>query len=189
MNEWEKQRKKAEVYKDLYPPGTRILLESMGSDPRPVPDGMRGTVSAVDSLGTLHCAFDDGRCLGIIPEEDEFRKLTEEELAEEAELAKIVGFGDECKIRLPDEPVDCSRLGYFDELEDECWNLVKAYAKQFGIEIHPADEDGAAISFDIAKGIQDKIIEEFENAGVKFKFEEQSEEMTTEANTTLLQKL
>ena len=32
---------------------------------------------------TLHCAFDNGRQLGLIPGEDSFRKLTEEELAEE----------------------------------------------------------------------------------------------------------
>lgn len=86
MNEWERQRKRAEIYKESYPPGTRILLERMGNDPCPVPDGTRGTVSAVDSLGTLHCEFDDGRCLGIIPDEDKFRKLTEEELAEEVEV-------------------------------------------------------------------------------------------------------
>lgn len=189
MNEWERQRKKAEFYKESYPPGTRILLERMGNDPCPVPEGTRGTVVSVDSLGTIHCNFDDGRFLGIVPEADEFRKLTAEELAEEAELAKIVDFGDECKIRIPDDPVDCSRLGYFDELEEECWNLVKAYAKQFGIEIQPIDEDGAAISFDIAKGIQDKIIGEFENAGVKFKFEEQSEEINTGTDNAFVQKL
>ncbi len=31
----------------------------------------------------LHCKFDNGRQLGIIPGEDSFRKLTDEELAEE----------------------------------------------------------------------------------------------------------
>ena len=31
----------------------------------------------------IHCAFDNGRQLGIIPGEDSFRKLTAEELAEE----------------------------------------------------------------------------------------------------------
>ncbi len=189
MNEWEKQRRQAEVYKESYPPGTRIVLESMEDDPRPIASGTRGTVSSVDSLGTIHCEFDDGRYLGVIPEKDKFRKLTEEELAEEAELKKIVDFGDGCKIRLPDEPIDCSRVGYFDELEEECWSLVKAYCKQLGIELRPIDEDEAPISFDIAKGIQDKIIEEFENAGVKFKFSEQSEEINTETDTEFVQKL
>ena len=38
-----------------------------------------------DDIGTLHCKFDNGRALGLIPSEDSFRKLTEEELAEEQE--------------------------------------------------------------------------------------------------------
>ena len=44
---------------------------------------MRGTVIAVDDMSTVHCNFDNGRQLGIIPGEDSFRKLTDEELAEE----------------------------------------------------------------------------------------------------------
>jgi hypothetical protein len=40
---------------------------------------------AVDDIGTLHCKFGNGRSLGLIPSEDSFRKLTEEELAEEQE--------------------------------------------------------------------------------------------------------
>ena len=46
---------------------------------------MRGTVSYVDDIGTVHCDFDNGRSLGIVPGEDSFRKLTAEELAEEQE--------------------------------------------------------------------------------------------------------
>ena len=34
-------------------------------------------------MSTVHCKFDNGRQLGIIPGEDSFRKLTDEELAEE----------------------------------------------------------------------------------------------------------
>lgn len=44
---------------------------------------MRGTVRFVDDIGTVHCAFDNGRSLGLCPGEDFFRKLTDEELAEE----------------------------------------------------------------------------------------------------------
>ena len=83
MNDFERLRREAERNKKLYPPGTRILLIEMGNDPRPVESGMRGTVKAVDDIGTIHCAFDNGRMLGIISSEDSFRKLTEEELAEE----------------------------------------------------------------------------------------------------------
>ncbi len=83
MNEWERLHKQAERYKALYPPGTRIMLLSMGNDPCPVENNTRGTVKDVDDIGTLHCSFDNGRSLGIVPGEDSFRKLTNEELAQE----------------------------------------------------------------------------------------------------------
>lgn len=83
MNEWERLSKQAERYKEDYPPGTRIELLSMENDPNPVESGTRGTVKHVDDIGTLHCRFDNGRSLGVVPEEDSFRKLTDEELAEE----------------------------------------------------------------------------------------------------------
>ena len=58
----------------------------MGNDPNPVESGTRGTVRAVDDIGTLHCDFDNGRSLGVVPGEDSFRKLTAEELAEEQDM-------------------------------------------------------------------------------------------------------
>ena len=83
MNEWERQRSRAEYLKKAYPPGTRIVLNSMGDDPRPIESGTRGTVAVVDDIGTVHCNFDNGRRLGLIEGEDDFRTLTAQELAEE----------------------------------------------------------------------------------------------------------
>lgn len=83
MNEWERLHRQAEKYQASYPPGTRIMLLSMGEDPCPVESNTRGTVEAVDDIGTLHCSFDNGRSLGIVPDKDRFRRLTREELAEE----------------------------------------------------------------------------------------------------------
>ena len=80
---------------------------------------------------------------------------------------QVVQFGDECTISIPKEPIDCSKLGYFDELEYDCWDLVKKYCERLGIKIESGD-----ISFDIAKGIQDHIIEQFQEAGVNFNFED-----------------
>ena len=85
MNEWDKLHRMAERYKAESPSGTRIMLLSMGNDIHRVKDNTRGTVIAVDDIGTLHCKFDNGRTLGLIPSEDSFRKLTEDELAEEQE--------------------------------------------------------------------------------------------------------
>ena len=69
MNEWERLHRQAEHYKEAYPPGTRVMLLHMGDDPRPVEDNMRGTVKFVDDIGTVHCAFDNGRSLGMCPGE------------------------------------------------------------------------------------------------------------------------
>ena len=83
MNEYDRLYRQAQRYKELYPKGTRILLLHMGDDPRPIEDDMRGTVMFGDDMSTVHFKFDNGRQLGIIPGEDSFRKLTDEELAEE----------------------------------------------------------------------------------------------------------
>lgn len=83
MNEWERQRRKAEYLKKAYPPGTRIVLNFMSDDPRPIEGGTRGTVKVVDDIGTVHCRFDNGRSLGLIEGKDDFRALTAQELAEE----------------------------------------------------------------------------------------------------------
>ena len=74
-------------------------------------------------------------------------------------MSKYVNFGHACQIKLPEKPINCSRLGYFDELEEECWHLVKQYCATFGIELMPQEDGEAPISFDIAKGIQDYILE------------------------------
>lgn len=67
-----------------YPAGTRICLDCMGDDPRPIPSGTRGTVNAVDDIGTVHCTFDNGRCLGLIIGEDIFHKIEEKDKGAEA---------------------------------------------------------------------------------------------------------
>ena len=64
--------------KDTYPPGTRIELVFMGDDPRPIAQGTRGTVRVVDDMGTVHCNFDNGRSLGLVPGEDVFRAIAKE---------------------------------------------------------------------------------------------------------------
>lgn len=72
-----------EQIQQTYSPGTRLELQHM-EDPQPVPDGTRGTVAYVDDAGTIHMKWDNGRTLGLVPGEDQFRKLTPQELQEEA---------------------------------------------------------------------------------------------------------
>ena len=63
--------------KDTYPPGTRIELDFMGDDPRPIAPGTKETVRIVDDMGTVHCDFDNGRRLGLVPGEDAFHPISE----------------------------------------------------------------------------------------------------------------
>lgn len=64
-----------ESIKRRYLSGTRIVLDRMGDDPRPIDPGAKGTVLHVDDIGTVHCAFDNGRQLGLVPGEDSFHKI------------------------------------------------------------------------------------------------------------------
>ena len=83
MNEFERLRRTADRMKQEYPPGTRLLLLNMEDPWAPVPPGTRGTVAYVDDIGQIGMKWDNGRTLSLVPGEDNFRKLTDGELAEE----------------------------------------------------------------------------------------------------------
>ena len=76
-------RQQVEFTRLSYPPGSRILLYQMTDPYAPVPSGTRGTVRYVDDAGQLGVSWDNGRSLSLIPGEDSFRKLTQQEVAQE----------------------------------------------------------------------------------------------------------
>lgn len=53
MNKFDRKRRLAESVKQMYPPGIRIELICMNDPYSPVPSGTRGTVQAVDDMGTI----------------------------------------------------------------------------------------------------------------------------------------
>ena len=63
--------------KEQFPVGTRIMLDCMGEDPRPILPGTKGTVRIVDDAGTVHRNFDNGRRLGLVYGEDSFHIIHE----------------------------------------------------------------------------------------------------------------
>jgi len=85
---WDRLEKEAKRTKAAYPPGTRVMLLNMNDRLAPVPEGTRGTVKHVDDLGQIHMEWDNGRTLALVPGEDSFRTLTEEELREESGLSE-----------------------------------------------------------------------------------------------------
>ena len=58
--------------------GMRVRMLSMDDD-SPVDEGMEGTIHNIDSLGTLHVKWDDGRSLGVIPGIDNYQLLPPED--------------------------------------------------------------------------------------------------------------
>ena len=76
-------RVQVESTRSCYPPGTRIVLNSMNDPYALVESGTRGTVRYVDDAGQIGVAWDNGRSLSLIPGVDSFRKLTQQEIAQE----------------------------------------------------------------------------------------------------------
>lgn len=64
--------------KEQYPKGTRIQLHSMSGE-ADMPSGLMGTVDFVDDAGQIQMTWDNGRSLALIPGEDEFFIVTEQE--------------------------------------------------------------------------------------------------------------
>ncbi len=57
-----------------YPKGTRVELVKM-DDAKAPPIGTLGTVTTVDSIGTIHVNWDNGSTLGVVLGEDICRKI------------------------------------------------------------------------------------------------------------------
>lgn len=67
-----------ELVKELratYTAGTRVELLSMDDPYRNMEPGLKGTVRAVDDIGTIHIAWDNGCSLGVVYGIDRIRKL------------------------------------------------------------------------------------------------------------------
>ena len=57
-----------------FPRGCRVELLRM-EDPQAPPVGTLGTVKAVDDIGTIHVAWDNGSSLGVVLGVDDCRKV------------------------------------------------------------------------------------------------------------------
>ena len=79
-------RSQVDFTRSSYPPGTRIVLSRMNDPFSPVELGTRGTVRYVDDAGQVGVTWDNGRSLSLIPGEDSFRKLTQQEITQEQSM-------------------------------------------------------------------------------------------------------
>lgn len=76
MNQFPR-RETVERLRKEYPQGTRVELISMNDPYSKLKPGDRGTVSAVDDIGTIFVRWDCGSGLGIAYGEDHVRKITD----------------------------------------------------------------------------------------------------------------
>ena len=68
-------KEKLESLRAQYPKGTRVELVFTSDPYTRLKPGAQGTVNHVDSMGTIHIDWDNGSGLGMVPGEDEVRKL------------------------------------------------------------------------------------------------------------------
>lgn len=78
-----------EQIKKKYPPGTRIQLDHMEGE-RDMPDGLQGVVKHIDDQGQLHMAWQNGRSLALIPNEDQFHIIQPEQQPEDNKIRVLV---------------------------------------------------------------------------------------------------
>lgn len=57
--------------KEKYQPGTKIKVLEI-KDPLPIESGSIGVVDCVDDIGSVHCIFENGRRIAVIPGVDRF---------------------------------------------------------------------------------------------------------------------
>lgn len=57
--------------KRRYKPGMKIRLISMKGEPQ-MPEGLIGIVQFIDDAGQIHCKWENGSSLALVPEEDLF---------------------------------------------------------------------------------------------------------------------
>ena len=77
---FEIRKETLEHIRKQYPAGTRVELIHM-NDPwnTRLHEGCRGTVVAVDDIGTIHVAWDCGSSLGVVYGEDSCKVVTEDD--------------------------------------------------------------------------------------------------------------
>lgn len=70
-------REQVERIKERYPIGTVIEMTGNMDDPyHAIPQGMRGEITDIDDIGTLHTKWQNGSSLGVIVGEESFKVIS-----------------------------------------------------------------------------------------------------------------
>ena len=107
-------KKQVERVREQYPQGTRVELIRM-DDPQAPPVGTRGTVTAVDDIGTIHVKWDTGSSLGIAYGEDQCRVLVGEFTdTVRRQILAVRETGETNMFDVPMVQQIANRLGYYE---------------------------------------------------------------------------
>ena len=71
------KRETVERLRAMYPKGARVELIEMDDPYRDIPPGLRGTVMAVDDIGTVHIRWDNGSSLGAAYGVDRIQRIND----------------------------------------------------------------------------------------------------------------
>lgn len=71
-------RNQVERLRREYPAGTKVELQSMAGETQ-MPSGLTGVVKFVDDIGSIHVSWENGSSLALIPGEDEFQVIQEQQ--------------------------------------------------------------------------------------------------------------
>lgn len=94
-------RREVEALRKRYSKGTRVKLISLEDPYSRLPEGTKGTVDAVDDIGTIHVRWDNGSGLGVAPGVDEIKVIQEisESLKEQILMVRDTGLVNMFDIR------------------------------------------------------------------------------------------
>ena len=83
----EYQYEQAKLIRQHYQPGSKVVLDENMEDPYcEMPAGLTGIVDSVDDLGQIHCHWENGSSLALIPGVDHFHQdMTQEPGIESSE--------------------------------------------------------------------------------------------------------
>jgi len=103
-----------EDLRERYPEGTRVELVRM-DDAQAPPVGTKGTVTAVDDIGTIHVKWDTGSSLGVAYGEDQCRVLVGEFTdTVRRQILAVRETGETNMFDVPMVQQIANRLGYYE---------------------------------------------------------------------------
>ena len=142
-------RNKVEMVKKQYPAGTRIRLNSLCNDERDMLPGLCGTVVGVDDQPSLLMKWDNGRSLSLMPFEDSFtviqneQRVTPDEQLYEKLCQEQAAFRDEL-LALPPE-----------QILDKAWEYLVREDILLTMEYNELDDEQAKALLELPDAMSD----------------------------------